>query len=73
MNKKLFLLFLPILLWAFDISKIKDRAKVGDAEALRLMGVFYEEGIGVEKSVQKAIDFYKKAAQKGDLEAIFDQ
>nr|WP_187647573.1 SEL1-like repeat protein [Nitrosophilus labii] len=33
------------------------------------MGLFYEEGISVEKSVQKAINFYKKAAQKGDLEA----
>ena len=69
MSKKLFLLILPFLLLAFDISKIKDKAKVGNAEALRLMGFFYEEGIGVEKSVQKAIDFYKKAAQKGDLEA----
>ena len=37
----------------------------GHADALALMGQFYEEGLGVSGDLQTAADWYKKAAEKG--------
>lgn len=44
-------------------------AKEGSAEAFRLLGVCYAEGLGVERRSDKAAKLFRKAAQLGDAVA----
>ena len=41
------------------------RAEAGDANAQFIVGRFYEIGSGTEKNLEKAFEWYDKAAQKG--------
>ena len=38
----------------------------GQGFGLSYLGVAYDEGQGVEKSVEKAVELFQKAAEKGD-------
>lgn len=44
-------------------------AQNGHAKSQTLLGIFYEEGVGIEKNTAKAISWYEKAAGKGLREA----
>lgn len=52
---------------AFDIAqqKLEPLAKAGNPEAAYWMGRMYEDGLGVKKDVNKAIDYYTQSAEKG--------
>ena len=68
----LILLFssVTILLFAQDkIDEYLQRANMGDAEAQYSLGVFYEEGNGVERDYVKARYWYKRAAENGNIKA----
>ncbi len=41
----------------------------GSLKATRIMGGFYQDGIGVEEDIHKAIALYQKCADAGDVEA----
>ncbi|MDI2091771.1 tetratricopeptide repeat protein [Commensalibacter oyaizuii] len=45
-------------------------AQCGHLSAIRTIGLLYLNGLGVEKSVDRAIHFFKSAAQKGDVTSI---
>jgi hypothetical protein len=45
------------------------KANAGDAAAQVLLGESYESGKGVERDLKQAAEWYKKAAEKGDLAA----
>ena len=44
-------------------------AELGDAEAQFNLGVMYDQGAGVDRSLEKAADWYRKAAEKGFIDA----
>ena len=44
--------------------------ELNNVEAEYNLGVFYEKGIYVQKDIQKAIFWYKKAAKQGHKDAI---
>lgn len=46
-------------------------AEKEDTEAMREMAICYDGGYGVEKDDQKALEWYRKAADLGDAEAIY--
>jgi len=46
-------------------------AAKGDKEGQYYMGLLYEEGQGVEKSYQEAVNNYSNAARQGFLDAYF--
>lgn len=46
-------------------------AEKGNAEALYLLGFAYESGKGVEASKDKALDYYRKAAQGKHKDAVY--
>jgi hypothetical protein len=52
---------------AFQIAlqKLKPLAKAGNPEADYWMGRMYEDGLGVKKDVNKAIEYYTTSADKG--------
>ncbi len=43
--------------------------EAGNLIATRLMGWFYQDGLGVEEDIHKAIALYQKCADAGDVEA----
>ena len=45
-------------------------AKKGDAKAQNKLGVCYAKGKGVRKNLKKAMEWYTKATEQGDPEAI---
>lgn len=45
-------------------------AAKGHAYAMNCIGVFYENGLSVTKSIPTAIYWYKKAGDKGNQEAV---
>lgn len=55
-----------------DVAALQMKAESGDAEAQRLLGEAFEEGTGVEKSDQSAVEWYRKAALQGDAIAAAD-
>jgi TPR repeat protein len=52
---------------AFDtaLQKLEPLAKAGNPEAAYWTGRMYEDGLGVKKDVDKAIDYYTQSAEKG--------
>ncbi len=50
-------------------AKLKVLADKNHAKSMTLVGMLYERGLGVEKNVDKAAEFYAKAAAKGLPEA----
>jgi TPR repeat protein len=53
---------------AFDLFSVG--AKRGDASAQNTVGYFYDHGIGVDKSHEMALFWYKRSARRGDACAI---
>ena len=43
----------------------------GDPKAMTLIGVLYGGGLGVGQDDAKAVEWYSKAAERGDREAMF--
>lgn len=52
-----------------DLTQIFRRATQGDPEAQCHIGICYYEGKGIEQDVQKAVEWYRKAAEQGYAEA----
>src|SRR5260221_13511008 len=46
-------------------------ATAGDARAMAMMGAMYQKGEGVKTDLDKAIDWYTKAAEAGHTAAQF--
>ncbi|MGM5470886.1 tetratricopeptide repeat protein [Flavobacteriaceae bacterium LMO-SS05] len=42
----------------------------GDSHAMNLLGAMYSSGLGVEKDTQKGLDWFQKAADKGNVMGI---
>lgn len=52
-----------------DLAQIFRRATQGDPEAQCHIGICYYEGKGIEQDVQKAVEWYRKAAEQGYADA----
>ena len=52
-----------------DIYELKKRAKEGDFVAQYELGCCYQDGLGVQKDLDKAIYWYKESASQGNQEA----
>jgi len=55
-----------------DIAALQRGAASGDAQAQLNLGAAYDHGLGVARDVDKAIEWYKKAADQGLAEAQFN-
>lgn len=53
----------------FDVWRYQVLANMGMSEPQRILGELYEKGYGVEKDMTKSIEWYRKAAQSGDVYA----
>lgn len=49
----------------------KKAVKSEKAKAFLLMGELYEQGIGIPKDLKKSKEFYQKAADKGEVRAMY--
>lgn len=52
-------------------QKFEKQAKRGHGRAIAMLGEFYYHGYGVDKDHDKALNYYKKAAQKGITSAEY--
>jgi len=53
------------------LNEASKRAQQNDPAAMTLLGELYAQGLGVPRNDQKAADWYKLAASKGDRNAMF--
>lgn len=53
----------------FVLKYLFSAAKKGHTKSERILGLFYEKGIGVNKCFLTAISWYKKSSKKGDKKA----
>ena len=61
---------LPILIFAkIDIDKLIKEGKAGDKEALYQLGFMYENGMEVDKDLEKAKRYYRQAVELGSKDA----
>jgi hypothetical protein len=79
--KRVLRVVLPLLLFfalplhaegTMDIGKLAKEAAAGDAYAQLNLGAAYDNGIGVEHDIDKALQWYQKAAEQGLAEAQFN-
>lgn len=66
--------------WYTEDDKGKDDAKAfcwgqkaldaGDLDFIGILGMFYEEGTGTQRDLQKAFDCYRRAAEQNDVWAM---
>jgi len=54
-----------------EFELILKAAEFGDARSQFRIGTFYETGFGVRKSFEKAIEWFRKAADQGFVEAMY--
>ena len=54
---------------AFNLAT--KRAHDNDPKAMTLLGELYSNGLGVKRDDAKAAEWYKRAAERGDREAMF--
>lgn len=59
----------PVRYGSKSIHYLKMAAASGDHTALLFLGQCYESGLGVQKNLKQAFDFYKQAAQAGNKQA----
>ncbi|CAN9514975.1 unnamed protein product [Ophioblennius macclurei] len=59
----------PVRYGSKSIHYLKMAAASGDNTALLFLGQCYESGLGVQKNIKQAFDFYKQAAQAGNKQA----
>ena len=50
-------------------EKLRERANAGEAEAQWLLGLMYEKGGGVPQDLAQAAQWYRKAAEQGNVAA----
>lgn len=55
-----------------DLDTLDEQARQGDAWAQLNLGAAYDNGIGVERNVDKALYWYQKAAEQGLAKAQFN-
>jgi TPR repeat protein len=55
-----------------DIQTMKQQAEQGDAWAQLNLGAAYDNGIGVERDIDKALHWYQKAAEQGLAKAQYN-
>lgn len=55
---------------AKDLGRYQEKAALGDAHAMSMLGSLYALGRGVEKDFSKAMEWYQKAAQLGELNSL---
>src|SRR5271166_4042789 len=55
---------------AFDLATA--RAQTGDIRAMTMLGVLYSNALGVKRDYAKAVDWYKRASDAGDREAMLE-
>ncbi len=55
-----------------DITRLKQEANKGNAEAQLALGNMYHNGQGVPKNYKEAISWTKKAAEQGNADAQFN-
>src|SRR4029434_2516036 len=46
-------------------------AKNGDARAMAMLGLFYQKGLGVTADLNKAVEWYARAAEKNEVDAQY--
>lgn len=56
-----------------EISELLQKANAGDAQAQFELALRYAEGTDVEQNTELALDWHKRAAEKGHVEAQFTQ
>ena len=61
--------FLKNALFKDAIKYFEKASSIGDPESNTQLGWFYENGKGVEKNIEKAVDYYRVAAVQGDADA----
>lgn len=66
------LIAVPLSAADVDIKALKQKAEKGDAMSQLNLGAAYDHGMGVERDVDKAVEWYKKAADQGLAEAQFN-
>ena len=49
----------------------EELAREGNAEAMYYLGMMYYEGWGVDKDLDKAVEWWKKADRRGNLDAKY--
>ncbi|MFX7849473.1 sel1 repeat family protein, partial [Acinetobacter baumannii] len=47
------------------------RAQTGDAKAMTMLGELYSNAMGIRRDYAKAVEWYKRASDAGDREAMF--
>lgn len=57
--------------FASTLWRLDQRSKAGDARASATLGTLYRLGIVVERNGEEACDYYRRAAQKGHVAALF--
>ena len=55
---------------AFDLATQRAQEK-SDPKAMTMLGELYANGFGVKRDYAKAIEWYKRASDAGDREAMF--
>ena len=58
--------------WASAVDDVKAAAMKGDAAAQCQMGLFYMNGIGVDRDEDKAVEWLKKAAAQNHAQAQYN-
>ena len=51
------------------VELLLKKAKTGDAEALKKLGICYAKGEGVKKDMVKAVKWFRLAAEQGNVNA----
>jgi len=57
--------------YAAALREWQPLASAGDATAQANLGILYEQGLGVEKNLPLAVEWYEKAANAGNVESQF--
>ena len=55
-----------------EFEQVRKDAERGDIEAQYRMGEFHRKGLGVERDFEKAVEWFRKAADGGHPDAIID-
>ena len=48
-----------------EVQKLREATELGDAEAQYNLGVMYDNGQGVVKDKDEAVNWYRRAAEQG--------